>query len=455
MHPRWRPSTNWKKKLNTLSQQNNHLLFTPDSVIFWFRRDLRLSDNAGLYHALRENTNVIPLFIFDTEILDKLEDKEDRRVDFIHRSLQHVNAQLEELGSALVVLSGNPVELFEKIKSKCVYTNHDYEPYARQRDTAVKEILQKKGTTFKTFKDQVIFERDEVVKDDLNPYTIFTPYSRKWKALLTKFYLRSYPNEKYFDNFKKSKPLSFPSLSEIGFKETGASFPERIVRNSIIDRYDKLRNFPAIRGTTQLSVHLRFGTVSIRKLAQLALKRNEVWLNELIWRDFYHMILWHFPAVEKKAFKPAYDRIDWRNDPDEFTAWCEGRTGYPIVDAGMRELNHTGFMHNRVRMIVASFLTKHLLIDWRWGEAYFANKLIDFDLAANNGGWQWAAGSGCDAAPYFRVFNPQLQTEKFDANLEYIQKWVPEFNTNVYPPPIVDHKLARDRVLRIYKNALG
>jgi deoxyribodipyrimidine photo-lyase len=441
--------------LNTFGLPNNHLLFSPDSVIFWFRRDLRLSDNAGLYHALKENRNVIPLFIFDTEILDKLEDKADRRVDFIHRSLQHLNAQLEELGSALVVLFGNPVELFEKIKSKSVYTNHDYEPYARERDTAVEEILQKKGAPFKTFKDQVIFERSEVVKEDGKPYTVFTPYSRKWKSTLTAFYLRSYPTEKYFNSLYKCTPLKFPSLQDMGFNSTNALFPERLIKNSIIDLYDKHRNYPAQQGTTRLSVHLRFGTVSIRKLAQLALKRNEVWLNELIWRDFYHMILWHFPAVEKKAFKPAYDRIDWRNDPDEFAAWCEGRTGYPIVDAGMRELNSTGFMHNRVRMIVASFLTKHLLIDWRWGEAYFAKKLIDFDLAANNGGWQWAAGSGCDAAPYFRVFNPQLQTEKFDARLEYIQQWVPELNTKAYPPPIVDHKFARDRVLRVYKNSLA
>ncbi len=429
--------------------------FNDDSAIFWFRRDLRLSDNAGLYYALKENRNVIPLFIFDTVILDKLEDKEDKRVDFIHQSLQHLNDQLEALGSTLVVLLGNPVELFENIPSKSVYTNHDYEPYARQRDAEVEKILQKKGASFKTFKDQVIFERGEVTKEDGKPYTVFTPFSRKWKSMLTAFYLRSYPTEKYYKSLIKSKPLKFPSLQDIGFKTTSAVFPERIIKNSIIDQYDKNRNYPALRGTTQLSVHLRFGTVSIRKLAQLATKRNEVWLNELIWRDFYHMILWHFPSVEKKAFKSAYDRIEWRNDPDEFTAWCEGRTGYPMVDAGMRELNSTGFMHNRVRMIVASFLTKHLLIDWRWGEAYFAKKLLDFDLAANNGGWQWAAGSGCDAAPYFRVFNPQLQTEKFDAKLEYIQRWVPEFKSEEYPSPIVDHKVARDRVLRIYKEALA
>ena len=308
---------------------------------------------------------------------------------------------------------------------------------------------------FKTYKDQVIFEKEEVLKDDGKPYTIFTPYSKKWKSILNKFYLKSYPTEKYFNNLIRVQPLPHPSLKDIGFIKTTSAFPERVVKSSVIEKYDKQRNFPAIEGTTHLSIHLRFGTVSIRKLAQVATKKNEIWLNELIWRDFYQMILWHYPQVETQAFKTAYDKIEWRNDPKEFEVWCKGRTGYPIVDAGMRELNTTGFMHNRVRMIVASFLTKHLLIDWRWGEAYFAQKLLDFDLAANNGGWQWAAGSGCDAAPYFRVFNPQLQTEKFDSKLEYIRKWIPELDSGDYPSPIVDHKFARDRVLKVYRKALG
>ncbi len=424
------------------------------TTIFWFRRDLRLQDNAGLYQALKANKDVVPLFIFDTEILDRLEDKTDRRIEFIHQSLQLIKIELEKLGSSLLVLYGNPVEIYEVLKPKAVYTNRDYEPYALERDTAIQKILEDKGAEFKTYKDQVIFEKEEVIKDDGSPYTIFTPYSRKWKAALTKFYVKSYPTEKYFNNFKKIKPLSFPSLNDIGFKETLPYFPERAIKQSIIEKYDKTRNFPALHGTTRLSVHLRFGTVSIRKLVQIALKKNEVWLNELIWRDFYHMILWHFPYTEKSAFKPAYNRIEWRNDPDEFKAWCEGQTGYPIVDAGMRELNTTGFMHNRVRMVVASFLTKHLLIDWRWGEAYFAEKLLDFDLAANNGGWQWAAGSGCDAAPYFRVFNPQLQTEKFDPKLEYIKNWVPEMGTENYVKPIVEHAFARERVLKVYKKGL-
>jgi deoxyribodipyrimidine photo-lyase len=429
-------------------------LINTATTIFWFRRDLRLQDNAGLYVALKGNKNVMPLFIFDTEILDRLEDKSDRRVEFIHHSLQLVKSELEKIGSSLLILHGNPITIFDELQPKAVFTNHDYEPYAIDRDAKVKKILELKGATFKTFKDQVIFEKDEVTKDDGKPYTIFTPYSRKWKAAITKFFLKSYPTEKYFKNFKQVKPFPFPSLNDIGFEETHPSFPERSIRQSIIEKYDKTRNFPAIHGTTRLSAHLRFGTVSIRKLAQIAMKKNEVWLNELIWRDFYHMILWHFPYAAQNAFKPAYDKIQWRNDPEEFKVWCEGRTGYPIVDAGMRELNTTGFMHNRVRMIVASFLTKHLLIDWRWGEAYFAEKLLDFDLAANNGGWQWAAGSGCDAAPYFRVFNPQLQTEKFDPELKYIKKWVPELGSDEYPNPVVEHAFARERVLKVYKEAL-
>ena len=429
-------------------------LIDGQTTLFWFRRDLRLQDNAGLYYALKENKSVIPIFIFDTHILDKLEDKADLRVAFIHQSLMMMKKQLEEMGSSFLILQGNPVEIFQQLSPKTIYTNHDYEPYATLRDEQVKSIVEKKGASFKTFKDQVIFEKSEVVKDDGKPYTVFTPYSRKWKNMLATDSLTSYPTEKYFDNFKKVKPIAPPLLLDIGFRENDFHFPERVIKQSIVEQYDKQRNFPAVAGTTKLSVHLRFGTVSIRKLAEMAQKKNETWLNELIWRDFYHQILWHFPHIETKSFKPAYDKIEWRNNEKEFNAWCSGQTGYPIVDAGMRELNSTGFMHNRVRMIVASFLTKHLLIDWRWGEAYFAKKLLDFDLAANNGGWQWAASSGCDAAPYFRVFNPQLQTEKFDPKLEYIKKWVTEFGTSTYPKPIVDHKFARERVLKTYKEAL-
>ena len=424
------------------------------TTLFWFRRDLRLTDNAGLFHALSKNDHVLPVFIFDTQILDKLDNKADRRVEFIYQTLLQLKAELEEIGSSLLILHGNPIEIFKELNPKAVYTNHDYEPYARERDSQVEKILSNKKIDFNTFKDHVIFDREEVIKDDGTPYTIFTPYSKKWKAKLKPLYIKSYPVEKYYGSLKKINPLPVPTLAELGFEFTRTSFPERVIKSSIIDKYHEQRNFPAFQSTTRLSVHLRFGTISIRKLVQLALKKNETWLNELIWRDFYHMILYHFPSVEK-AFKPSYDRVLWRNDPNEFKAWCEGKTGYPIVDAGMRELNATGFMHNRVRMIVASFLTKHLLIDWRWGEAYFAEKLLDFDLAANNGGWQWASGSGCDAAPYFRVFNPYLQTEKFDPDQKYIKQWVPELNTSEYPAPIVDHILARDRVLKAYKEALG
>lgn len=432
---------------------NLHQYIDHITTIFWFRRDLRLEDNAGLYFALKENTNVLPIFIFDTEILNKLEDKADKRVEFIYQNLSLLKSELEKLGGSLLILFGNPVDLFKELHPRNVYTNHDYEPYARKRDDTVALILEKKGSELKTFKDQVIFDKNEIIKENGTPYTVFTSYSKKWKAKLNAFYARSYPTSKYLKNFKNVPPLPMLSLEDIGFTKTDAKFPERKIRQFIIEHYHEYRNFPAIQGTTLLSVHLRFGTISIRKLVQIAVKKNDAWLNELIWRDFYHMILWHFPDVEH-AFKPAYDQIEWRNNPHEFQAWCDGKTGYPIVDAGMRELNETGFMHNRVRMVTASFLTKHLLIDWRWGEAYFANKLLDFDLAANNGGWQWAAGSGCDAAPYFRVFNPYLQTEKFDPELKYIKRWVSEFNTSEYTPPIVDHNVARERVLNAYKKAL-
>lgn len=428
-------------------------LIDTNITVFWFRRDLRLTDNAGLYYALRENKNVQCIFIFDTVILNTLDDKADKRVEFIHQALQNLRDQLGEWGASLHIFHGNPIAVFKNLTPKAVYANHDYEPYARKRDEKVAALLAKKGSVLISYKDQVIFEKDEVIKDDGKPYTVFTPYSKRWKAKLNAFYQKSYPVEKYYASLAKSKSLAFPSLSDIGFQQTGTEFPARNIKQSIIEHYHAQRDFPAIAGTTRLSVHLRFGTVSIRKLVQIALKKNETWLNELIWREFYHMILWNFPDVNR-AFKPQYDNIVWRNNEQEFKAWREGKTGYPIVDAGMRELNATGFMHNRVRMITASFLVKHLLIDWRWGEAYFAQKLLDFDLAANNGGWQWAASSGCDAAPYFRVFNPALQTERFDPELKYIKKWIPEYGTADYPRPVVNHAFARNRVLNAYKAAL-
>jgi deoxyribodipyrimidine photo-lyase len=426
--------------------------------IFWFRRDLRLEDNAGLYHSLKEGKPVVPVFIFDRNILDELDDRTDRRVEFIHLSLQQIQKQLIPLGSTFDVRYGFPGEIWKQLIKEYtvenVYTNHDYEPYAKQRDAGIEKMLKENNIPFHSFKDNVIFEKDEVVKDDGQPYTVFTPYSKKWKATLNDFYLTSYSAKKYFPNFFKQKAIKIPALVEMNFTSSGRSFPKKEWETGIIKNYKEQRDYPAITGTSRLSVHLRFGTISIRQLARKAVELNNFFLNELIWRDFYQMILWHFPQVVSKSFKAEYDNIEWRNNEKEFEAWCKGETGYPIVDAGMRELNTTGFMHNRVRMIVASFLTKHLLIDWRWGEAYFAKKLLDFDLASNNGGWQWASGSGCDAAPYFRIFNPYLQTQRFDPELKYIRKWVPEFEELIYPQPIVDHEIARNRCLKVYSKAV-
>ena len=433
--------------------------------IFWFRRDLRLEDNAGLYHSLKCNNPVVPVFIFDTNILDELvadscgEDKEDRRVEFIHAALEEMQQKLVPMGNSLEVYHGKPVDIYKqlltKYKIEVVFTNHDYEPYALVREKLISDLLKEHGAVLKTYKDHVILEKDEVLKDDGKPYTVFTPYSRKWKAVLTDFHLKPYPAKKYFNNFFKQAAKKIPSLKSIGFTCASKPFPSKQLNEELIKKYGEQRNFPGINGTSKLGVHLRFGTISIRRLAAETKNLSETYLNELIWRDFYHSILWHFPQVGKgKAFKPGYDFIEWRNDEGEFEKWCNGQTGYPIVDAGMRELNTTGFMHNRVRMIAASFLTKHLLLDWRLGEAWFAKKLLDFDLAANNGGWQWAAGSGCDAAPYFRIFNPRLQTEKFDKDLHYIRKWIPELESFDYPKPIVEHELARKRCLEVYAKAL-
>lgn len=429
--------------------------------IMWFRRDLRLSDNAALYHALKSGKPVAPIFIFDRNILDKLEDKADRRVEFIHVALNDMQQQLALMGSSMHVFYGFPHEVWPNIlrsyKVEKVFTNHDYEPYALERDDDIRQLLSNEGISLHTYKDQVIFEKDEVLKDDGKPYTVFTPYSKKWKAKLTPFYLKAYSTEKYFQHFFKQNAIAIPSLNSMDFQPVDKPFPARMVKAELVKKYKEQRDMPSIAGTSKLGVHLRFGTLSIRKLAAFAQPLNESFLNELIWRDFYHMILHHFPHVGRGlAFKPAYDRVQWHNNESEFKAWCEGKTGYPIVDAGMRELNATGFMHNRVRMITASFLIKHLLINWRWGEAYFAQKLLDFDLATNNGGWQWAASSGCDAAPYFRIFNPTLQTKKFDPQLKYIRQWVPEFESlTEYVPPIVNHEMARKRVLQVYKKALG
>lgn len=427
--------------------------------IFWFRRDLRLEDNVGLHAALQSGDSVIPIFIFDRQILDRLEDRDDVRVGFIHESLRILQQKLEKEGSTLMVKYGNPLEIWQEIVGEYeingVYTNHDYEPYAIERDGEVQRLLQKQGIAFHTFKDQVIFEKDEVMKDDGKPYTVFTPYSKKWRKKLNEQPIAVFPSENFLQNFWKHNALPIPSLAEMGFEPSSLLFPERTIRKRIIEAYSDQRDLPGVEGTTRLSVHLRFGTVSIRKLMVLAHELNDTWLSELIWREFYMMILWHFPHVVRGAFKPQYDEIEWKNDVEHFEAWCEGMTGYPFVDAGMRELNATGFMHNRARMITASFLTKHLLVDWRWGERYFARKLLDFELSSNNGGWQWSAGTGCDASPYFRVFNPYLQAKKFDPDNAYISKWIPELGTPAYPEPIVEHSFARKRAIETYKEGLA
>jgi deoxyribodipyrimidine photo-lyase len=428
-------------------------------TIFWFRRDLRLFDNSGLYHALKNSGNpVLPLFIFDTDILEKLSDKTDHRVNFIYNTLKELQVELSEKGSTLLVKYGKPLEVYKKLveelKIDAVYTNYDYEPYAIKRDTQIENFLKEKGITFQTFKDQVIFEKNEILSNNKTPYSVFTPYSKKWKSQLNDFFLRSYPTDKYFNNFYKTSALKLPSLPEIGFQESKYVFPAKVVKKDILENYAEKRNFPAVEGTSRLSLHLRFGTISIRNVSQSAYQLNETFLNELIWRDFYMMILYHFPVVETQSFRSEYARIKWRNNEEEFKKWCEGKTGYPLVDAGMRQLNETGWMHNRVRMITASFLIKHLLIDWRWGESYFAKKLLDYDLAANNGGWQWVAGCGTDAAPYFRIFNPTEQTKKFDPDLKYIKKWIPEWNSLEYPKPLIEHTFARERTLKAYKKAL-
>lgn len=426
--------------------------------IFWFRRDLRLEDNTGLFHALNCGEDILPIFIFDDSILSQLP-KNDARVTFIHQQLEKIQNQLESIGKSLAVFHGKPFAVYQKLIAEnqinAVFTNHDYEPYSRKRDLDLYHLFKEHNIEFKTSKDQVIFEKSEVVKDDGTPYVVYTPYSNKWKEHFKKLQLANYNSEDYLD---KTILHSYPflSLTDIGFETSSMYVSSFDISNSLIDNYEATRNFPALNKTSYLGIYLRFGAVSIRKMVKKSVEsKNETFFKELIWREFFMQILWHFPHTTKASFRPKYDAIQWDNNEALFQKWCEGKTGYPFVDAGMRELNATGHMHNRVRMITASFLCKHLLIDWRWGETYFATKLLDYEQSSNVGNWQWAAGSGVDAAPYFRIFNPTEQIKKFDKELKYIKKWIPELETLHYPTPIVDHKEARERCLRVYKEAVG
>jgi deoxyribodipyrimidine photo-lyase len=440
-------------------------------TLFWHRRDLRFHDNAGLYRALKSGAPVIGIFIFDRNILDKLPNETDVRVEFIQRSVERLAETYRSHGGQLRAYYGKPLDVWRKLRDElkptAVYTNRDYEPYAIARDGAVSDLLGEHGIPLRTYKDHVIFETEEVQKQAGGPYTVYTPYMRQWRRVLASrmseyggatvsYYLKPYPTEAYADRLapaEQSRPV--PSLEEMGFAPTEIDIPEPDVERELIAHYDKTRNFPATQGTSRLSHHLRHGTVSIRQECLRAQSLNETFLKELIWRDFYSNILQAFPRVVDASYRPEYDTIPWINDEEQFAAWCEGRTGVPIVDAGMRQLNAIGWMHNRVRMIVASYLTKHLLIDWRWGEGYFADKLLDYELASNNGGWQWAAGSGVDAQPYFRIFNYNSQQRKFDKDYAYVKRWVPEYGTEAYPDrPIVEHQFGRDRALKTYKEAL-
>ena len=432
---------------------------TQSIAVFWFRRDLRFEDNTGLYHALKGDLPVLPLFIFDTNILNDLEVKHDARVMFLHDTLTAMHERLADKGTSLLIKHGAPRQMWEEILSnydvRAVYTNHDYEPYAKERDEGVRKLLEEHNISFHTYKDQVIFEKDEIMTKSGSFYKVFTPYKKAWLKKLDDAMLESFTSGLRFDNWYQTAPIPMPSLADLGFERADIEIPPNRIDEEVINHYQKKRDYPAQDGTTRLGVHLRHGTLSIRKLARAARDINATYLNELIWREFYMQVLYHAPQVVDTSFKPKYDNIPWRNDEDDFQRWCEGRTGYPIVDAGMRELNKNGYMHNRVRMITASFLTKHLLIDWRWGEAYFGQKLLDYELANNNGGWQWAAGSGVDAQPYFRIFNPYAQVKKFDKAEEYIYKWVPEYGTDDYPEPMVNHQEARARAIRTFKEALN
>jgi|TARA_Y100000385_G_scaffold13471_1_gene13633 deoxyribodipyrimidine photo-lyase len=425
--------------------------------IFWFRRDLRIDDNKGLYYALKDNDSVLPIFIYDKNILDKLK-KIDHRIDYINYSISEINNSLSKKNKSISSFYGYPKEVFSKLINKFdvkkVYVNRDYTPYSIKRDLVIQKLLENNKIQFCDFKDHVLFEKNEIVKDDGTPYKVYTPFSKKWINKMNEQGVASYPSENLIDKLLINNN-EFETKS-IGFTKSEIKYLKSDTSNEIIKNYESKRNFPSFNGTSKAGVQLRFGTISTRKLITKACKsNNNTFLKELIWREFFQQILYHFPKTVTESFKPKYERIEWLNNENDFKKWCKGKTGYPLVDAGMRELNKTGFMHNRVRMVVGSFLCKHLLIDWRWGEAYFREKLFDYETASNVGNWQWVAGCGVDAAPYFRIFNPHEQLKKFDKHFEYVKKWVPEFESNKYINQIVDHKKARERCLSTYKKALN
>jgi deoxyribodipyrimidine photo-lyase len=422
--------------------------------IFWFRRDLRIEDNCGLYHALKSPFPVLPIFIFDTNILNQLEEKKDARVEFILNQLISLQQKFKEKRTSLNIQIGTPEKVYKKILAEFevqgIYTNEDYEPYAIQRDLRIQQLAEAKGIEFHSYKDQVIFAKNEILNDSGLPYKVYTHYKNKWKSLLLADMIKSFPSQKG-ENYFKTKSFQFPTLEEIGFKKSEIQIPSNEINLTIINSYDQTRDFPYLNsGTTKLGIHLRFGTLSVRKAVRTAFKSNETWLHELIWREFFMQLLYHFPQVVQEPFNKKFKNLPWRYSEEDFMKWCAGKTGYPLVDAGMRELNATGFMHNRVRMVCASFLTKHLLLDWRLGERYFADKLLDYELASNNGNWQWCAGTGADAQPFFRIFNPTNQQVKFDPNFSYIKRWVPEFGTDKYPKPMVEHKFAVERAKKAF-----
>lgn len=427
--------------------------------IFWMRRDLRLEDNAALYHALSSKFPVQIIFIFDTSILGQLSDSKDARVDFIFQEVANLNDSVKKYGSSIMLKYGNPLEVWESLLKEQqineVYFNEDYEPKTRDRDNKIAKLLKSKGINFNSFKDHVVFHKNEICKADGTPYTVFTPYFNKWKQRINEGKINSFPSESNLSNLAKSTQESPLSLKDLGFEPSNQIFPDRAYQHRLAE-YEKYRDYPAKDATSKIGLHLRFGTLSIRQALHVAVNENfDKWLSELAWRDFYSMILWHFPNIENQSFKEKFRFIKWLNNEKDFEKWCSGNTGYPLVDAGMRQLNATGYMHNRVRMVTASFLCKHLLIDWKWGEVYFASKLLDYDLASNVGGWQWAASTGNDAVPYFRIFNPQTQLEKFDPKLEYVKKWIPEYGTKKYAQPMVEHTFARNRALNAYVVGAG